>query len=124
MQQLHFHAAWDKTISPKDRVLIEELFDNTYDEAEDPLMSPILRTAINHKHELLVTVLIHNFTHRAVQFKNRDAQFSAGDDFYEQSFTIPDLIIPAFTSMPWTFIFTDVDMQSLENSAEMSLEIL
>lgn len=105
MQQLAFHPAWDKTISKNDRLLIEELFEQTYDQADDLIMSPVIRAAINYKKELLITVLVHNFTHHAARFNQRSIFIQCDDFEAEQVFTIPDLIIAPFTSMPWTFIF-------------------
>ena len=105
MQQLAFHPAWDKTISDNDRLLIEELYEQTYDQVDDFIMSPVIRAAINYKKELLVTVLVHNFTHHAARFKERSIFIQCDKFEAEQVFTIPDLIIAPFTSMPWTFIF-------------------
>ena len=105
MQQLFLHPAWDKTISEQDRALIEKLFEESYTDVRDLIMSPLIRAAFNHKQELLITVLIHNFTHHSVAFRNRAVLISSGEYYFEQQFTIPDLTVAPFTSMPWTFIF-------------------
>lgn len=105
MQQLYFHPTWDKTISAQDRALIEQLFTETYTDVDDFIMSPIFRVAINHKEELLVTALVHNFTHHSAKFQNRSVFIHCDGFDEEQAFTIPDFVIPPFTSMPWTFIF-------------------
>lgn len=105
MQQLSFHPAWDKTISKKDRLLVEDLFEQTYNQADDLIMSPVIRAAVNYKKELLVTVLVHNFTHHSARFHNRSIFIHCEHFDAEQVFTIPELVIAPFTSMPWTFIF-------------------
>ena len=105
MQQLSFHPTWEKTISEKDRLLVEKLFEQTYDKVDDLIMSPVLRAAINYKKELLVTVLVHNYTHHSVTFHNRSIFIHCNNFDEEQVFTIPDFVLAPFTSMPWTFIF-------------------
>ena len=123
MQQLSFHPAWDKTISEKDRLLIEELFEQTYNQADDLVTSPVLRAAINHKKELLVTVLVHNFSHHSAVFRKRSIYIHCDDFEEEQTFNIPDLIIPPVTSMPWTFIFAANPIYEQLDLTELVLEI-
>ena len=105
MQQLSFHPTWDKAISAQDRALIEDLFLQTYTQVDDFIMSPVVRVAFNHKKQLVVTVLIHNFTHHSARFHNRSVFIHCDNYEEEQTFTIPNLIIPPVTSMPWTFLF-------------------
>lgn len=105
MQQLYFHPTWDRQISAQDRAFIEQLFTETYKDVDDFIMSPTIRVALNHKKELLVTVLVHNFTHHSAKFYNRSVFIQCDGYEEEQTFTIPDLVIAPFTSMPWTFIF-------------------
>ena len=105
MQQLYLHPTWEKAISPQDRTRIEQLFEETYDQVDDVIMSPVIRVAFNYKKELLVMVLVHNFTHHAARFQNRSVFLRCGDYMEEQPFTIPALVVPPFSSMPWTFIF-------------------
>ena len=123
MQQLSFHPAWDKTISEKDRLLVEELFEQTYNQADDLIMSPVLRAAINHKKELLVTVLVHNFTHHSALFRNRSIFIQCDNFESEQVFSIPDFVIPPVTSMPWTFIFPANPIYETLELTELVLEI-
>lgn len=123
MQQLYFHPAWEKTISEQDRALIEELFEQTYNQVDDFIMSPVIRVAINHKKELLVTVLVHNFTHHSARFNNRSVFIHCDDFDCEQRFTIPDLLIAPFTSMPWTFIFEANPIYERLPLNELTLEI-
>lgn len=123
MQQLYFYPAWDKTISEQDRLLIENLFEQTYTQVDDVITSPLLRVAINHKQQLLVTVLIHNFTHHSAHFNNRSVFIHCGDFHAEQVFTIPDLVVAPFTSMPWTFIFEADPVYETLTLDEITLEI-
>lgn len=118
MQQLVYHPAWEKQLSIQDRKLIENVFEQTYNVQHDILETPFIRAAFNHKNELLVTVLIHNFTHRAIGVNDKFVQLSQGELFFEQKFTLPTRIA-AFSSMPWTFIFepneafTELDLTDL-----------
>lgn len=123
MQQLYFHPAWEKTISEQDRALIENLFEQTYTQVDDLIMSPMIRAAINHKKELLVTVLVHNFTHHSAKFMNRSIFIHCDELDAEHVFTIPDLVIPPFTSMPWTFIFEQNPIYETLSLDHLILEI-
>lgn len=105
MQQLYLHPTWQQAVSAQDRALIEQTFDDTNGEVEDLLLSPVMRAAFNHKGQLLVTALVHNFSHHSVRFQDRAVTLQCEDFFEEQLFTIPALSIAPFTSMPWTFIF-------------------
>lgn len=106
MQQLQFEASWDKALSAQDRHNIEKIFNETkHLNSSDIVCSPI-RQAVNHKQQLLVTVLVHNFTDNPLTFNNtrlvyRTQQQIIADD----EFTLPTLTIPPFVSKPWTFIF-------------------
>ena len=123
MQQLYLHPTWEKAISAQDRALIEQIFDETNGQVEDLIMSPIIRVALNHKRELLVTALVHNFSHHSTRFKNRTVTLQCGDFFEEQQFTIPELTIAPFTSMPWTFIFEPNQAYEQLHFDELILEI-
>ena len=123
MQQLYFHPAWEKTISDQDRALIEDLFEQTYNQVDDLIMSPVIQVALNHKKELLVTVLVHNFTHHSARFNNRSVFIHCDDFDAEQVFTIPDLVIAPVTSMPWTFIFEANPVYEKLQLNELVLEI-
>ncbi len=106
MQQLQFEASWDKALATQDRQNIEKIFSETkHLNSSDILCSPI-RQAINYKEELLVSVLIHNFTEHPLIFNNTRLLYSIeGQIVAEKSFTLPTLSIPSKVSMPWTFIF-------------------
>lgn len=109
MQRLIFTEAWDHTISPHDRQTMENLFHQTKESACHELSFIIVRTAINHHNHLLVTVLIHNTSAKTIDLTTKIVQLLANDQVLAM-FSITDsrLRIPANTSMPWTFIFTDV----------------
>lgn len=65
-----------------------------------------IRQALNHKKDLLITVLIHNFTKEIITFcKKRIAYLENNEIIAEKTFTLPTLFIQPKTSMPWTFIF-------------------
>ena len=107
LQKLQFEQAWNKTISQNDRHAVEQLFQQTVLLQEDYIACPIFRQAINHKNEMLVTVLIHNFSDQELIFENRNVHCLLDDGQVTQNFTIQALRIPEKTSMPWTFIFED-----------------
>lgn len=123
MQQLYLHPTWEKAVSQKDLALIEDVFEQTYTKADDVIMSPVVRTAFNHKGELLITALVHNFTHHSARFMNRSVFIRCGDYMEEQVFTIPSLSIPPFTSMPWTFIFKPDPLHATLDLPHLILEI-
>lgn len=123
MQQLYLHPTWEKALSDKDRALIESVFEQTYNQVDDVIMSPVIRVAFNHKKELLITALVHNFTHHGTRFKNRSVYVRCGEYLEEQSFTIPELSIAPFTSMPWTFIFQPDPVHSSLDLKQINLEI-
>jgi SLAP domain-containing protein len=104
MQKLVFEDAWNRTISQKDRDIIEQLFrDET---PEEGVSFTIVRMAVNHKNERLVTAIVHNRTAQNLVFENAPLQFCDGDTLLvEHEFTLPALQVPPETSMPWTFIF-------------------
>ncbi|MER2059960.1 MAG: SLAP domain-containing protein [Niallia sp.] len=106
MQQLQFESSWDKQIASQDRENIEKIFHETKRlNSPSVIFSPI-REAVNHKGALLVSVLVHNFTEHPLTFQNAPLHYSVNDEVIaETSFTLPDLVIPAHVSMPWTFIF-------------------
>lgn len=106
MQQLQFEASWEKALSSKDRHLIETIFNETkYNGGSAIVFSPI-REAINYKKELLLTVLVHNFSQEPFTFENTRVAYLNGQEVLAESiFTLPALTIPPHVSMPWTLIF-------------------
>ncbi|GGH78510.1 SLAP domain-containing protein [Pullulanibacillus pueri] len=123
MQHLQFETAWDKTLSAKDRHFIQEIFLETRISAskENILFTPLWQ-AVNHQGALLVTVLIHNFSTRALSFNDQTLLYlENGETVAEYSFTLPQLNITGKTSMPWTFIFpaTRLNQQPLFENGEL-----
>lgn len=106
MQELVFHPAWERTISKQDRIKIEEIFTETYQSINNDYKIIPIWQAVNHHGDFLITTLIHNKTDHALTFQNAQIEYVFGDETVAtDTFTIPDLIIKAGTSMPWTFIF-------------------
>ncbi|MEK4628971.1 SLAP domain-containing protein [Solibacillus sp. FSL R7-0682] len=117
MQQLQFEAAWDKTIAVKDRVFIEQLFEQTKDNSQNLIQCVPVRVAVNHRNQLLVTVLIHNFQEDVLRFMKTKVGCHIQGHYFTQLFTIPALVIPPKASMPWTFIF---EVEIIENDLNMT----
>lgn len=106
MQQLQFESSWAKALSVQDRESIEKLFYDTKQQQDSTIVFSPIRQAINHRNELLVTVLVHNFSQHPLQFKDTHLIYSNGQEVLaENVFTLPTLTIPPQVSMPWTFIF-------------------
>ena len=108
MQQLHFEASWDKALSAKDRDYIKKLFNETKDKYFSSIVFSPIREAINHRNELLITVLVHNFSAFPLTFENTRLFYMSDQEVLaEKLFTLPTLSIPPKVSMPWTFIFPE-----------------
>jgi len=106
MQTLQFESAWDKTISPKDRERIHQVFlDTSFSHHTSFELTPLWE-AMNHKGELLVTVLIQNFSEQSIYFHHKKLSYLENNEkVASHLFTLPTLTINSETSMPWTFIF-------------------
>lgn len=122
MQKLQFERAWDKTISAQDRLLIEQAFHQTK-EQDECISCYIIRTAINHKKQLLITTLIHNRTNQQLNFRNREVSIITEGEKFTQNFTINALEIPPYCSMPWTFIFDESINFQFTEIKQMDIEI-
>ena len=106
MQQLQFESSWDKALSAQDRDTIEKIFNNTKGQHYSTIVFSPIRQAINHRNELLITVLVHNFSQQPLQFKDTRLVYSNETEVLaENIFTLPTMTIPPQVSMPWTFIF-------------------
>ena len=106
MQQLQFESSWAKALSAQDREFIEKLFNDTKQQHDSTIVFSPIRQAINHRNELLVTVLVHNFSQHPLLFDHTRLVYSNETEVLaEHVFTLPTLTIPAQVSMPWTFIF-------------------
>lgn len=103
MQTLFFEKAWEKTISSLDRKKIQTAFNET--QMEEDVRITYLWEAKNHEDAVLVTSLIHNHTDKPLHIKNNKIQYGTRT----QCFTLA-ITIPAYHSMPWTFIFEGDDM--------------
>src|SRR5699024_7064669 len=105
MQQLFFEAAWDRTISDQDRRYITELFEAKDHEKGKGVESTYINHAINHRGDLLYTVMLHNYHSIAfvVVDKNALLQYPESNIINEKC-AITVHISPR-TSMPWTLIF-------------------
>ncbi|MBA9028425.1 SLAP domain-containing protein [Peribacillus huizhouensis] len=119
MQKLQYESSWDKTLSNKDRKIIEEIFLETSLPKQSRFQFTSLWQAMNHKGELLVTVLVHNFSHQVCSFINKNLRYIEKNEIIaEHTFTLPSLTVQPETSMPWTFIFPIESLMShgsLEN---------
>jgi len=106
MQQLRFESSWDKALSAQDRNSIEKLFNETKQQHHSTIVFSPIRETINHRKELLITVLVHNFSQNPFTFENTRLVYSNEQEVLaENVFTLPILTIPPQVSMPWTFIF-------------------
>ena len=120
MQRLEFEAAWDKTIAPADRKVIIDLFNQTKEQQTESIVLLPIRQALNHRNDLLATVLLHNFTDSVFSLEAIDLSYLENDRVIAtHHFSFPGLILPKETSMPWTFIFPEhvrVEEPLLKNS--------
>lgn len=107
MQKLFFEPAWDKTIAQVDREKIIHFFQTVQTEADIHLF--FLWDAVNHKKEQLVTVLIHNPKTEPLQFEQTAIAYQTEIEPIKTAFFDLPLQIPAQTSVPWTFIFSDLN---------------
>lgn len=106
MQKLMFDSSWDKALSNKDRKGIEDVFLKTATLNSNNIQFTPLWQAFNHKEELLVTMLIHNFTSELVSFNDIQLRYLENNEMIaEHLFHHPTLAIQPSHSMPWTFIF-------------------
>lgn len=119
MQKLIFESAWDKTIAPRDRETIEQLFQTTKTNDIHAVEAITISQAFNHKEDLLVIVLIHNFRDEIFSFDEIEATYIENEiEIATQHFSFPKLELEPKTSMPWTFIFSkqnQLQQATLEN---------
>ncbi|MEK3907330.1 SLAP domain-containing protein [Oceanobacillus sp. FSL W7-1309] len=106
MQRLQYEASWDKALPAKDREIIEDVFQETKLSGNQAVAFTPLWQAMNYKGELLVTVIVHNFTDNPFSFQMEPIRYVENSELVAANeFTIPALTIEAETSMPWAFIF-------------------
>lgn len=125
MQELQFETTWNKSISIKDRTIIEEIFKETSTLPLKNIHFYPIRETINHKGDLLVTVLIHNFTDNKLIFHDQSIVYYENEIIVaEHTFTILKLVVPPNTSMPWTFIFPAANLYTQVAFQNGRLEII
>jgi len=124
MQQLEFESSWEKAIAIKDRELITKIFQNSnVIDGQSIQLEPIWE-ALNYKGEVLITVLIHNFTDTRLTFRHQKFAYIEEETIItEHIFTIPQLMIKPKTSMPWTFIFPVESLRMKEIHGSGKLEM-
>lgn len=106
-QRLQFESAWDKTITTRDREKIKKAFHRQLPQLNDGIHFSYLWKAKNHHDDLLITVLIHNRTKSILHLKNTSISYTEHEQMTVTGhFDVP-CDIGAYTTMPWTFIFTD-----------------
>ncbi len=105
IQKLYFEPAWERTISEQHRTQITNIFKQIKIEKVVHGTATYLWHAYNHQGNLLVTVLLHNSSDKAIHFKHKLVRCLSGEEeIAVQTFSIPSEM-PPYTSMPWTFIF-------------------
>lgn len=125
MQYLQFESSWEKALAAQDRQNIESIFSKAKNQNGSNIICSAIREAINHKEELLVSVLVHNFTDHTITFNNTRLLYSKqGANIADKTFTLPTLAIPSQVSMPWTFIFPKNSYTPQTNLMNGRLEIL
>ncbi|KAB7672169.1 SLAP domain-containing protein [Bacillus sp. B1-b2] len=108
MQSLVLQTSWERAIAPQDREVIESLFHETKNNNTELVVFSPIKEAINHKKDLLITVLVHNFSEQTLKFENTKIVYRVEDHVIaKHNFTIPVLPIPPMISMPWTFLFPE-----------------
>ena len=107
MQKLAFEQAWDKTIADQDRLEIQRVFSEMNHENKSGQDAVLLKTAFNHKQQFLVTVLVNNYSNEPFSLLNQNVVYEESGKVIAQLESVYSLEIPAQTSMPWTFIFSE-----------------
>ena len=114
MQKLYFEPAWDKTIAPSDREKIMHHFQQQTKQLQDGVQLAFLWKARNHKGEQLITVLIHNFEEKNFRLHSTVISYNElGKQLANATFSLP-CEIPGNTSMPWTFIFSEMNETNVD----------
>ena len=106
LQSLQFEASWEKALAINDRKLITDIFQVSSKIGEESIQLVPIWEAMNYKGEVLITVLIHNFTDTPHTFRHQKFTYQENETVVaEHIFTIPQVVIKPRNSMPWTFIF-------------------
>ncbi|XOQ14363.1 MAG: SLAP domain-containing protein [Shouchella clausii] len=103
MQTLKFEEAWQRTISEKDVQAIKNVF-----AAQQGELQPFLPLwqALNHRGDLLVTVLVQHTGDGEWPNDEREYVYlEDGEEVAADHFSLKRLGLKPHVSMPWTFIF-------------------
>lgn len=102
---LRFEDKWEKTISESDRKLVYEVYERFPIQQGEITFAPV-RVAVNHRGDLLATVLVLNGLQDEWTLEKRNICYVEGDEVVaEECFTHHSLIVQAESAIPWTFIF-------------------
>ncbi|WP_277585272.1 SLAP domain-containing protein [Psychrobacillus antarcticus] len=124
MQNLQFEPSWEKALASKDRELITDIFQKSNRTNGQSIQLEPIWEAMNYRAEVLITVLVQNFTNTELTIQNRKIVYLEKDIIIaEHTFTIPQLIVKPKTSMPWTFIFPIESLQRSEIQGKGKLEM-
>lgn len=106
-QTLTFEPSWDKALPEQDRLKIKQTFAQIdHDTSEPSITFTPLWQAKNYKGELLVTVIINNYSEKELTFDQTSIHYiERGQILATHFFTLKTVIIPPKKSMPWAFIF-------------------
>ncbi|MFD1416583.1 SLAP domain-containing protein [Oceanobacillus jeddahense] len=123
---LVFEPKWDKALPDTDRQKIEKKFQNIVpsDLDDKSITFTPLWQARNHRSDVLVTVLINNFSGQAYSFDNSILEYVEDDTVKAiQKFTLERVLVPPDSSMPWTFIFPKSSLTSNSINLDGSLKL-
>ena len=123
MQSFQLQEAWQRTISEEDKERLFLLFEESKDHSAEAITCVPYRLAVNHRQELLCTVLIHNRSEESLDIRNVDISVYKNNlEIAHHSFHDLPLQLPSKTSMPWTYIFPlDRYHSSLTNEDKKSI---
>lgn len=98
---------WERAVSQQDRAIFGQLNEQQLPVAGELRFLPV-RTGFNHEGRCFATVLIQNATEQDVDFTRARLTYKVGEqEWFDQVFTIPQLIVGSYTATPWTFLFDD-----------------
>ncbi|MFS0752543.1 SLAP domain-containing protein [Oceanobacillus sp. 1P07AA] len=123
-QTLKFESSWDKALPEQDRLMIKQVFGQiNHETAEQTTTFTPLWQAQNYKGELLVTVVINNYSEDELTFDQAPINYiEDGQVLATHFFTLKTVIIPPKTSMPWAFIYPveNISPQATLNNGVLS----
>lgn len=105
MQKLYFEAAWKKTLATNDHEYIKQIFEDVKPNLISGVYFTFLWSAQNHRNDRLITTLIHNVEPKPLELVDTIIAYKQQDKLKSiHKFHVPETI-PAYHTMPWTFIF-------------------